>query len=406
VHFLNGCSSENSIAAPPDIVDTGEADFSSFVVIGNSISAGFQSNSLYKSAQEFSYGSLIAGQVKTEFIQPLISDPGTSGRIELRSMNPFKPVINLNKGNPLFDADSPAFNNLGIPGAYTYDIVNAYNKSTSYPAVTGGSGNDLYDLILRGKGTQFRQAKSLDPAFLILWIGNNDILGYALNGGVTQYTPVSEFERFYRQLADSISSLNAAVITGNVPDVTIIPYFTMVGEQFRAGGTDSVWGITGEGDTTLMGLDKNYITLIAYIEEINDLTGNFTGRGMSRDLPVRSKYILDETEAARASEIVEQYNSIISAIAAEKGFILADFNNLFRKIKNSESAGGYSENGVVFTTEYYYGNLFSLDGVHPSNMGQALIANELIRLINSKFKAAIPLINIHEISNNFITKLL
>jgi lysophospholipase L1-like esterase len=399
---ISGCKTEDSVVNPVDEINTGEADLSSFVVIGNSISAGFQSNSLYKSAQEYSYGNLLAGQVKTQFVQPLISDPGTGERIELISAEPFRPMINLNEGTPLMESYASAYNNLGVPGACVYDIVNTYNKGTSYSTIAGGSGNELFDLILRGKGTQFQQAKSLNPTFLVLWIGNNDILGYALSGGVSNYTPVTSFETYYRQLADSISTLNIDIIAGNIPDVTIIPYFTMVGAQLKLQGINSVWGITGEGDTTLMDTGKNYITLMAYIEEIYDISGEPTGRGLSKELPIRNKYILDEKEATAANEIVRDYNNIISAVTAEKGFILADFNQLFNNIKNSEGSGGYADGGIKFTTEYYYGNLFSLDGVHPSNMGSALIANELIRIINREFKASIPLIEISIISNNFL----
>jgi len=399
--IISGCSKDESIVQPVDNKITGKADFSSFVVIGNSISSGYQSNSLFKSAQEFSFGNLIAKQVKTNYVQPLIADPGTGGRIELISFEPFRPQINLNTGSALEADYSSAYNNLGIPGAYTYDVVNAYNKETSYPAVKGSSGNEMFDLILRDKGTQFQQAKSLVPTFLVLWIGNNDILGYVLNGGTSTYTPEDVFESYYRQMADSLASLNTTVVTGNIPDVSVIPYLSFVNEQLKQNGIDSVWGINSSGDTTLMDLNKNYITLMAYIEEIYDYSGNSTGRGLSKDKPIRNKYILDEDEAVKASEIVDEYNKIISKISSEKGFFLVDFYTLFKNIKSSEAVGGYSESGQVFTTKYYYGNLFSLDGVHPSNKGHALIANTIIKLVNSRFEAVIPLIDINTIPNNF-----
>jgi lysophospholipase L1-like esterase len=400
VIIIPGCSRDESIVQPADNKITGEADFSSFVVIGNSITSGYQSNSLFKSAQENSFGNLIAGQVKTNFVQPLISDPGTGNRIELISVDPFRPQVNLNKGAALLPDYSSSYNNLGVPGAYTYDVVNAYNKETSFSSVNGGSGNDMFDLILRNKGTQFQQAKSLNPSFLILWIGNNDILGYVLSGGTAAFTPPALFENYYRQMADSIASLKAKVITGNIPDVSIIPYLTVVNEQLKKEGVDSVWAISS-GDTLLLDLNKNYITLMAYIEEIYDFSGHLTGRGLSKEKPIRDKYILDENEAKTAAEIVDKFNSIIANISAEKGFLPADFYTLFKNIKSSESSGGFSEGGEVFTSRYYYGNLFSLDGVHPSNKGHALIADTIIKLVNNTFKSSIPLINIGSISNNF-----
>ncbi|MFO7447438.1 MAG: SGNH/GDSL hydrolase family protein [Ignavibacteriaceae bacterium] len=403
---LSGCKEEkeNNITDPPVVINTGSADFSSFVVVGNSVTAGFQSNALYQTAQEFSFGKLIAGQVNTGFEQPLISDPGTGGRIEMESIFPLKLRLNTNTGSELSSAYAGSFNNLGVPGAYTYDIVNAYNKETSYSAIGGGSGNDFINIVLRGKGTQFQQVKALDPTLLVLWIGNNDILGHASSGGVFPATPIASFESFYRQMADSVASLGTEVIVGNVFDVTTIPYFTTMGLQFQLNGTDSVWGITGTGDTLLLDLNKNFITLRAAAEEVYDIEGNPTARGMSRSFPIRNQYILDEAEIKNTAENVDKYNEIIASLALQKGFTLVDFNLFFKTIKSAERLGGYVIDGQKFTTLYYFGNLFSLDGVHPSNQGQAILANEIIKAINLKYNAEIPEIRISEILNNFISE--
>jgi hypothetical protein len=37
--------------------------------------------------------------------------------------------------------------------------------------------------------------------------------------------------------------------------------------------------------------------------------------------------------------------------------------------------------------------LFSYDGVHPSSRGNVIIANEFIKVMNTRFKASIPLIS-------------
>ncbi len=43
------------------------------------------------------------------------------------------------------------------------------------------------------------------------------------------------------------------------------------------------------------------------------------------------------------------------------------------------------------------GGLFSLDGVHPTSQGQAIIANEFIKITNAKFNANLPLIDVSTI---------
>ena len=97
-----------------------------------------------------------------------------------------------------------------------------------------GQPNPFFNLILRGIGTQFQQAKLLQPTMVACWIGNNDVLGYATNGGVPSAlpTPAATFSSLYTQLGDSLASLGAKVVVVNIPDVTTIPFFTTVGPMF------------------------------------------------------------------------------------------------------------------------------------------------------------------------------
>jgi hypothetical protein len=60
----------------------------------------------------------------------------------------------------------------------------------------------------------------------------------------------------------------------------------------------------------------------------------------------------------------------------------------------SVTHGGINYNGINFTAFFITGGLFSLDGVHPSSQGQGLLANEFLKVINSKFGANYPLINL------------
>ena len=50
--------------------------------------------------------------------------------------------------------------------------------------------------------------------------------------------------------------------------------------------------------------------------------------------------------------------------------------------------------GLKFTTAFLAGNLFSLDGVHPTTQGYGIVANYFIDVINQKYDASIPTINV------------
>ena len=47
-----------------------------------------------------------------------------------------------------------------------------------------------------------------------------------------------------------------------------------------------------------------------------------------------------------------------------------------------------------------FGGIFSLDGIHPTNTGFALIANEFIKALNTSFAAGIPPLPVRQIQKD------
>ncbi|MBK9225468.1 MAG: hypothetical protein IPO23_14155 [Flavobacterium sp.] len=69
------------------------------------------------------------------------------------------------------------------------------------------------------------------PTFFSLWIGNNDVLGYALAGGdpaLDAITPTTTFSFAYSTLVNTLTSNGAKGVVGNIPYVTTIPQFTTI----------------------------------------------------------------------------------------------------------------------------------------------------------------------------------
>ncbi len=433
---FSGCEDKTNLTAPgtPNPVN-GSADLTRFVTIGNSLTAGYQSGALYKSAQEYSYGNLIAQQVGTTFEQPLVSDPGVGGRMEIKSVDFATNQINIvyegSTGIPLNLNYAAPYNNLGVPGALLYDVLNA-TDSTNCASGLVGSPNPLFNLILRGIGTQFEEAKMLHPTFVTLWIGNNDVLGYATSGGVSPSapTPVSTFQYLYSLVADSLASLGANVVVANIPNVTAIPFFTTVGplmaQALSQAGVSGIYYQKSDGSTTNIATTSDLLTgkvLITlpgmtYASLIGHPTGQFyrdhgypalppgidTTKpfGVTPNNPWPNALILDPDEITTALNTTADFNTAIAQLASQKNFGLVDINSFFDKIREGDFKGGTMINGVKFYTSYITGGLFGLDGVHPTDQGQAIIANEFIKEINSKFNASIPLINVATIPGSII----
>jgi hypothetical protein len=260
-----------------------------------------------------------------------------------------------------------------------------------------------------------------------VWIGNNDILGYATSGGTLPYTPVNDFTTLYGTLIGGLAQAGTDVVAANIPDVQNIPFFTTVGptvgatlkpivEAGQAMGlfyskdiTDvSNYGLASPDDlingTVLMTLrGSSYASLIgtptgAFYEDngIPVPPGVDTSQpfGLHPQNPWPDALTLDPDEITTVNTVVGSYNEVISSALTTFGFALVDINGYFDEIKASESVGGMIINGITFTTAFVSGNLFSLDGVHPTTQGYGVVANEFIRVINEKYNAAIPEINV------------
>jgi lysophospholipase L1-like esterase len=437
VLILSACDEYNELTAPP--VDSGNADFSSFVTIGNSLTAGYQSSSLYKSAQQYSYGKLIADVMGVSFEQPLVGDPGTEGRLEIQSLSPFSLSANPNAGAPLNLSHPAPYNNLGVPGAFMFDVLNATNQNDCFTALFAGTPNPMFDLILRnsalGIGSQFLQAQALNPTFVTLWIGNNDVLGFATSGGTSPPAPtdVPTFTALYGGTGAAIASLGADVVVGNIPDVSTIAFFTTVGPQMALlvpwsqlallgvpglfyqehGNTGPSTTVFADSLTLLTGGVLVTLTGSTYASLVGTPTGKFyrdfgfpglppgidttQAFGVHPQNPWPDALILDPGEMVTATTTVDAYNAVIANVAGANDFGLVDFNTFFKSIRANDFTGGTVINGISFTTMFVTGGLFSLDGVHPTSQGQAIIANSFIDEINSKFSASLPLINVSTI---------
>jgi hypothetical protein len=61
---------------------------------------------------------------------------------------------------------------------------------------------------------------------------------------------------------------------------------------------------------------------------------------------------------------------------------------------NQVNNGGIVANGQTMTSTFITGGMFSLDGVHASPRGNALITNKLLEAINSKYSSNLQGVNI------------
>lgn len=440
VLFFNACEDRSDLTAPTPLNGkSGNADLTKYVAIGNSLTAGYQSGTLFYSAQIYAFPYLIARQAGVEITGLKVSDPGLGGRLEIKSLSPFTLYTNPNAGSPMNLTLPAPYQNLGIPGALAYDVLFATNKDNCASAVFAGIPNPYFDLVLRNSalnlGTQLEQALAQDPTLITLWIGNNDVLGYATSGGTAPAAPTNttQFQQLFGEICDRIAQAGKQVVVANIPNVSAIPFFTTVGPQIalstpwyqlapqgvvglvyqKSGGAigvaDSLSLLTGSNLVTLRGSSyapllgqptgKFYLDNGIPIPSSVDTTKPF---GFHPDNPWPNALILDSDEIQIANQAVADYNTIIANTTANFNFALVNIDSVFNQIRQNDFTGGTVYNGITFRTTFVTGGLFSLDGVHPTNQGQAIIANEFLKVINNKYNAQFPLIDVSTIPGSLI----
>jgi hypothetical protein len=346
-----------------------------FVVVGDSLSAGFQNGSLHQDQQPNGFASLIAHQACTDLVLPLIAPPGIPNRLIITDDDPL--VIEPEGGVSTGRIDFAQVTNLAVPG---HRVQDSLTTRPDFPI------DDLTDLVLGLPGLFFGISRSQvewaedsspfiagPPTTILVWLGPNDTLGAATEADVSFLTPSDAFKDAYEEMMDRLAATGAEIVVANVPDTSIIPFLTPAEDLAAAFGIPTgllrpILGI-GPGD---------FVTPDAFpvIEAILN---------MEASPPLPADVVLDAGEVARIRAATKAFNKFIAKQAEEHGAALFDVHGFFNQV----AAEGIVVDGTTLTTDFL-GGLFSLDGVHPTDIGYALLANEFIEVMNAHFGAAIP----------------
>jgi hypothetical protein len=219
----------------------------------------------------------------------------------------------------------------------------------------------------------------------------------------------------------SLRAITANVVVANIPDVTSIPFFTTVGPSVKAGLPAGIYLRYQRGTNRGLSFDSTrftessppllLLTGITYASYLGRAGGQGGGKyyrdnnitplpagidttkpfGFHPQNPWPGVYTLDATEQAACATAIAAFNASIKTKAEAKGFAVVDINGIFKTITQS----GYYVPGIgTFYPYFITGGLFSYDGVHPSSRGAAIVANEFIKVINTKYGATITPVSV------------
>jgi len=390
-----------------------KADFSKYIAIGNSLSAGFADGGLYLEGQKVAFPLLIAEQLQKvgggEFKSPFFSEEHSngSGYIRLKALVNGQPVTEQVADKLAYRSATPKLlikytepiNNLGVPGM-RMDMAFA-------PGIGTAAGNMYFERLLPD-GTPptmnyFTYSTTQNHTFFTFSLGNNDVLGYATNGAVnegptTTLTSTAWFNTLLNNYVGTLTAKGQKGVLATIPDVTSVPYFTTVTRQVllaavNAASTTKVTDIyiatkTGPRAAT----DQDFFVLpFSSAGLLGVPNANKIPYGLHPLNPVEDKYVLDTKEAAEVVARVNDFNKTIKSVAASKGLAVADVNAFLTSVKN-----GIRIDGLAVSAKYITGNGFSLDGIHLTPIGNALMANVFIEAINKTYGAQVPRLNISD----------
>lgn len=500
---------ENPVDEPGSFTN-GEADFTNYVALGNSLTAGYADNALYITGQENSYPNIMAQQFAKvgggEFDQPLMAD-NTGGllageeqiagnRLVLETIITDGETVQAPKtyfGQPttnILNHLEGEFNNMGVPGAKSYHLL-----APGYGDITGlmtepATSNPYFVRFATSPETSVIQdAVVQEPTFFSLWIGNNDVLGFATSGGVdkSDITPQETFASAYGGLVQALTSIGAEGILANVPDVTDVPYFTTVpyapldpsnpdfgsmvpvlnstfaqlnpallafrgveeeveGEseysvEFSTTNASQViiqdksleniseqlkQALMGEGmdeaTATVYGMqfgqvrqatadDLLILTSSSVIGQLNEermqelmdmgvpqeMAGQLSVNGVT--YPLEDQFVLIPGEQELIATATQGYNETIHSLAEANGLAFLNAADLLSRLAGDGITFDDPQVGVSLTSQFGSGGAFSLDGIHLTPRGYALVANKMIEEINKTYNSDVPKVNI----GNFAT---
>ncbi len=466
----------------------GSADFSTYVAVGNSLTAGFTDNALFIASQENSTPNILSQKFALagggDFSQPLMNDnfggiafggnrlPGFNPRLVFGGAGPvpLESVIGpVTVTTDLTSNPTGPFNNMGVPGAKSFHLLfDGYGNPAGLQTTPATANPYFVRMASATNATVLGDAMAQSPTFFSLWIGNNDVLGYATSGGdgSNPITPVDGppgvgFSQTYGAIVATLTSQGAQGIVANIPYVTDIPHFTTVPHNpipldaatatavnqayaaYNGGiqaalaalagtglfteeeanlrminfsaGTGNAVVIEDESLTDLGAINPAFAALPKIRQATaNDLLvlpassfigteavpGNpLTVNGVA--VPLADKWVLLPSEQAEIKAAIDAFNATIKATATQAGLAFVDANALLNQLAN----GGIASNNFTLNSSLVFGGAFSLDGVHPTARGYALIANEFMKAIDatygSNFEASGNLVDIGNYPTNY-----
>lgn len=380
-------------AASVQAQQTRRLDTTTFVVLGEGLAAGMANYGLSEVVQDKSFPAQMARQMKTAFPQPLIQGPGLRDVLGYQHLPVNVPSylqgsvrVFPEPADPNAAAAPTLFVfNLSVPNFRLADSLNrrpvsplihnddsqqtAINMILGFPALILDRDVPLW--------TQLEYARAMHPTFALVELGYFDVLAAAVAADPTQITDPSEFRASYQTLLQGLRQTLAEVLVTTIPDPMDTAYFSTPADVARLMQVPESFLEESYGLAPTDLISRNTLTII----------GNQLIRRQIEPLPEGSVYPASLGE--EISSRVQALNDQISEVAGEQGAIVYDLHGFFHRLRTTPI-----QVGSTTISGQYFGGFYSLDGYYPGATGHAVIANEILGLLNQTYGENFPLVDL------------
>jgi hypothetical protein len=440
------CKPNVSVTTPPT---AGQAVFKNYLAIGSSFTAGVTDGSLFVTAQHNSFPQRLFEQFSTitdnngavgPFIQPyLVGDNGyPNPKLVLTTVHTFcgtdtmlgavpypNFVVNPADAQPFISSSNNGqINNIAVPLQRVIDykyqgyaLQNPWAMRSFLNTINVATWRPIDELSYR--------VRNQHPTFFTFWMGVDDVMGYAVAGGqgdgsanalpvnpaagIYNTNDISNYDSFvayYDTALKTVISTSSMGALINIPNILELPFFTTIPYNglkiTRKSFIDSLHAMYPSvswekafqvGDNPFIIRDHNnnirqivpgeYILLSTPMDSIR-----CAGWGSTKPIP--AQYVITTDEKQFIESATARYNAHIKQAAQLNNLPMVDMHAFM-----SSMFSGYAYNGIKYTATYITGGAYSLDGVHPTQRGYALLANHIITTVNSYYKSTVPLTDVN-----------
>jgi hypothetical protein len=363
--------------------------FARYVAIGTSNSQGAQSAGISAATQRSAWPAQLATRAGVPFTLPLFQDPGCSPPLlppiaadaallaAFRAFGAGDDLVTavMTTCMPLRSGIVPPTSNVAISGA---DVHDALYTTIALATARSARVGTLYSRILAPGQTQVTAMLSLHPTFVSAEVAANDVLP-ASTGRIAAMTPYASWETDFDAVVTAIASTGArAVLVGLPNDASNFPSIRRARELFNQWPYLLTLGISVNVSCYF---SSNYLFIPGYVLT---LLSHTPATATCADVPGAVDYVLTPSDMTAINARMAQINAHIQAKAAEHGYAYFALSALYDLPKPA-----FSMYGVLFSSTPFGPNI-SLDGVHPSPQGQAILANAAVQAIDARYGLAIP----------------